>query len=143
MTTIVCTSDLISFVVPPPLVVPGIVAPIPLVGTALGWTINGQAVCLEGDELPPVLRVPQPYTRPPFVIPGTGTISVDLLPTNLSTLFQYLGKAALLVGSSFPAKFQVSSPAQQPTPTGPVPDPTAVTPFTASFIATNFGHLAS
>jgi len=32
-------------------------------------------VCLEGDELPPMLRAPTPYTAPPFVTPGTGTIS--------------------------------------------------------------------
>jgi hypothetical protein len=77
-----------------------------------------------------------PYTAPPFVTPGMGTLTVMLLPIN-KTIQTVNGRAILIKGSTFPAQFQVTVPAMQPTPVGPVPDPLLVKPGTAQFITTN------
>jgi hypothetical protein len=59
-----------------------------------------------------------------------------LLPANLSKQTQN-GKAIILKGQTFNATFNVSAPAMQPTPTGPVPDPVMSKPLTVQFITTN------
>src|SRR6266851_2070442 len=68
--------------------------------------------------------------------PGTGTIQIVLMPTNLTMTTQN-GKPMLLKGATFQAIFNVTSPAMQPTPVGPIPDPVMVKPCTAQFITTN------
>lgn len=99
--------------------------------------VNSMPICLEGDELPPMLKAPLPYTAPPFITPGVGTVSVTLTPMN-KTLRTENGKAILIKGTPFMTEFQVSSPAMQPTQVGPVPDPVMKKPGTALFITTNF-----
>jgi hypothetical protein len=44
------------------------------------------------------------------------------------------GKPALLKGATFQAMFNVTVPAMQPTPVGPIPDPVLVKPGIAQFI---------
>ena len=140
---IVKTGDMLQVTVPPPAIVPQLVAPVPLIGTGMTVTINNQPVCLQGDELPPVLRVPLLYTAPPFVTPGMGTLSVILLPTNLTMRTTAAGKPALLKGGPFQAIFNVTVPAMQPTPLGPIPDPVVVKPCQAQFITTTVNATAS
>jgi len=94
------------------------------------------AACLQGDELPPAIQGPLMYMSPPFVAPGTGTIKIVLLPTNLTTMTQN-GEPLLLKGATFHAIFTVQSPAMMPTPPGPQPDTMAVKPCTAKLITTN------
>ena len=130
------TSDMIKVTISPPAVVPPLIPPIPLIGTSANFNVMSMAVCLEGDELPPMLSAPMPYISPPYVIPGMGTLSVTLTPTNKTATTEN-GKKILIKGGTFQAKFQVSSPAMMPTPAGPVPDPVAVKPGTAQFITTN------
>ena len=96
---------------------------------------SSKPICLMGDELPPTLKPPMPYTAPPFVTPGMGSLQIILLPTNLTKLTQ-AGKQIILKGATFQAIFNVSAPAMQPTPAGPVPDPLMVKPGTAMFITT-------
>ena len=132
---VIKTGDMIRITIAPPTVVPPLAAPVPLVGTSTNLTVNAMPACLEGDELPPALRVPLPYTAPPFVTPGMGTVSVTLTPAN-KTLLTKNGKAVLIKGTPFVAEFQVTVPAMQPTPTGPVPDPMAKKPGTAEFVTT-------
>lgn len=117
-----------------------LVAPVPLLGT--GKRLNGimRPVCLMGDEIPPMIKgVPLPYISPPYVIPGTGTLQIILMPANLSKQTNNGGKPILLKGQSFQAIFQVASPAmfQPPGPVPPVPDPVVTKAGTASFITTN------
>ncbi len=85
-------------------------------------TINGKAICVEGDES----KVSVPgcaYMTPSHPIPGTGTLKIAALAGNQkATQTQTGGKRVLLQGAMFTAKFEVQSPAQQPTPGGPVPD---------------------
>jgi hypothetical protein len=133
---VMVTGDMIEITVPPPAIVPQLVAPVPLQGSSTDTTISGQFVCLRGDELPPSIRGPLMYTAPPFVTPGTGTLQIILMPTN-QTLTTMNGQALLLKGSSFQAMFNVQSPAMQPTPAGPVPDPLVVKPCTAQFVTMN------
>ena len=97
--------------------------------------VNMMSICLDGDELPPVLRVPLPYTAPPFVTPGMGTVKVTLTPMN-KTAMSKNGKPILIKGTPFPAEFNVMAPAMQPTPAGPVPDPVMKKPGIAEFITT-------
>lgn len=133
---IIKTGDMIRITIPPPTVVPPLAAPIPLTGTSANMKVNNMAVCLEGDELPPTLKAPLPYTSPPFVTPGTGTVSVTLTPMN-KTLKTKNQKAILIKGTPFMAEFTVMAPAMQPTPVGPVPDPVAKKPGMAEFVTTN------
>ncbi len=104
---------------------PAMVVPLPgtLQGSGPG-TCNGKKICVEGDEK----NVSVPgcvYMTPAFPIPGSGTLKIDALAGDQkATKTKTGGKAVLLKGSNFTAKFEVQSPAQQPTPGGPVPDAT-------------------
>ena len=133
---IIKTNDMIQFTVPPPALIPMITAPVPLIGTGTTVTVGNVPICLQGDELPPTLQSPMPYTAPPFVTPGMGTLTVMLMPNNLS-MKTVQGKAIILKGATFNATFNVSAPAMQPTPGGPVPDPLMTKPLTCQFITTN------
>src|ERR1051326_7381196 len=137
------TGDLLQVTVPPPAIVPQLIAPVPLVGTGMTIMINHQPVCLQGDELPIAIKGPLMYTAPPFVTPGMGTLTIILLPTNLTLRSTASGKPALLRGASFGALFNVTVPAMQPTPAGPIPDPLVVKPCQAQFITTTVNALAS
>ena len=133
---VIRTGDLLSVSLLQPVVVPALLAPVPLVGTGMTVNAGGPPVCLEGDELPPVLRAALPYISPPFVTPGVGTLTVTLTPAN-KTLQTVNGRAILIKGTPFVAQFQVVAPAMQPTPAGPIPDPVLLKPGTAQFITTN------
>lgn len=128
---------MIQITIPAPTLVPQIQAPVPLTGSSTNVTVVGTPACLQGDELPPVLRVPLVYTAPPFVTPGMGTLTITLMPNNLTMQTSNGGKPLLLKGGTFQAMFTVQTPAMQPTPGGPVPDPVAEKPGTAQFITTN------
>lgn len=130
------TNDMIKITITPPAIVPMLQAPVPLIGTSTSATIGGVPICLQGDEQPPTLKAPMPYTAPPFVTPGMGTLTIILTPQNLSKQSQN-GKPILLKGATFQASFAVSAPAMQPTPAGPVPDPVMTKPGTCTFITTN------
>jgi hypothetical protein len=140
---LVKTNDMLQVTIPPPAIVPQLVAPVPLMGTGLTVLINNLPVCLQGDELPPTLRMPLMYTAPPFVTPGMGTLTIVLMPNNLTMLSSVGGKPALLKGATFQAMFNVTVPAMQPTPVGPIPDPLLVKPCTAQFITTTVNVLVS
>ena len=133
---IIRSGDMIQITIPPPAIVPMITAPVPMVGTSKDMCGN-MPMCLQGDELPPTIRGPLPYTAPPFVTPGTGSLQIILLPTNLTILTNNGGKPIIIKGATFQAIFNVQAPAMQPTPGGPVPDPLLVKPGTAQFITTN------
>jgi len=139
---IVKTGDQIQITVPPPAVVPQLIAPIPLNGSSTDVLIEGVAACLQGDELPPSIQGPLMYTAPPYVTPGTGTIQIILSPSNLTAVTPN-GKPILLKGQTFQAIFNVQSPAMMPTPGGPQPDPLMVKSGTAQFITTNATVTAS
>ncbi|MGI8667330.1 MAG: hypothetical protein ACR2N4_15115 [Jatrophihabitans sp.] len=124
---VIKTGDQLQVQVQPPTVVP---------------LLANQPVCLLGDELPVQLRVPLPYTAPPFVTPGTGTLAIQLLPNNQTTLVK-AGKVVLVKGAQFVARFQVQTPAQQPTPAGPIPDPLLLKVWTAQFVTTTTNVTAS
>ncbi|HEX4701931.1 MAG TPA: hypothetical protein VH352_07375 [Pseudonocardiaceae bacterium] len=134
---IIKTGDMLQVTITPPAIVPQLTAPVPLVGSSTSLIVGGSPACLQGDELPMVLQAPLPYTAPPFVIPGMGTLQLTLTPTNTTMMTTNAGKKILVKGQQFIAKFNVQTPAQQPTPAGPVPDPVAVKPGTAQFITTN------
>jgi Contractile injection system spike tip protein len=132
---IIKTGDQIKITIPPPAIVPMLQAPVPLIGTGNMVMESNKPICLQGDELPPTLKAPMPYTAPPFVTPGMGTLQIILMPNNLTMLTQN-GKPIIIKGATFQAIFNVSAPAMQPTPAGPVPDPLMVKPGTAMFITT-------
>jgi hypothetical protein len=133
---VIRTGDTVSIMIDPPAVVPALEAPVPLTGSAETVTINGLSVCLVGDEMPEELMEPLPYTAPPFTVPGLGTLTLTLLPDNMTIVTQQ-DKPLLIKGGAFIATFTVSEPAMQPTPAGPVPDPVVEKPGTAQFFTTN------
>ncbi len=87
--------------------------------------IGGKKICVDGDEAQ--VSVPGcPYITPSHPIPGVGTLKIaSLAGDQKASTTQTGGKLVLLKGSLFTAKFEVQSPAQQPTAAGPVPDATA------------------
>lgn len=113
---------------------------VPQPGTLQGSgpaTVNGKKVCVEGDESK-VSVAGCTYITPQFSIPGTGTLKVASLAADQKAQKTATGgKAVLLKGKQFTAKFEVQSPAKQPTPTGPVPDPTPQYSGSGMFISTN------
>lgn len=133
---VIRTGDTIKVTIPPPTLVPALSAPVPLQGSSTNVLVNNQPVCLQGDELPDALKAPLPYTAPPFTNPGTGKLTITLLPSNL-TVQTKNGKALLIKGQQFTATFTVQTPATQTTPAGPVPDPVAAKPGTAQFVTSN------
>ncbi len=87
-------------------------------------TLSGKKVCVDGDEKD--VSVPGcMYMTPQYSIPGTGTLKIAALAGNQKAQkTQTGGKAVLLKGGSFTAKFEVQSPAKQPPPgpRPPIPD---------------------
>lgn len=136
MKQILITGDLAQYnpTFPPAVVT---VRPGVLTGSGGGYNIGGKTVCIQGDEKS--ATVPGcPYISGSFTIPGMGTLSVfRLAPNQLSTKTNVKGKWVMIKGSTYTAKFEVTVPAQMPTPGGPVPDPTAQYMGTGEFITTN------
>jgi hypothetical protein len=133
---IIKTGDTVKVTIPPPAVIPMLEEPVPLTGSSENVTVTGVPACLLGDELPPEIAEPLPYTAPPFEVPGTGTLTLTLLPDN-QTVQTTNGPVILIKGQQFTALFTVGVPATQVTPAGPVPDPVLAKPGTAEFITTN------
>ena len=102
-------------------------------------TLKGKKICVEGDEA----KVSVPgctYIAPPHVIPGTGTLKIAALAGNQKAQKAKTGgKAMLLKGGSFTAKFEVQSPAKQPPPGpgAPIPDATPQYSGSGMFVSTN------
>lgn len=134
---VIRTGDMLRVTIPAPAVIPMLEAPVPLSGSSTNVTVNEMPLCLQGDELPMELREPLPYTAPPFTVPGTGTLTLTLLPTNTTRQARNGGKPILIKGGAFEAMFTVETPATQTTPAGPVPDPELEKPGTAQFVTTN------
>jgi Contractile injection system spike tip protein len=114
------------------------VRPGQLVGTS-GMSLAGKKACVIGDALN-VTVVGCTYTTSKCSIPGTGTLSIDsLAPNQIAKQTTVGGKALLLQGGSFNARFQVQSAAMQP-PTGlgsPIPDSTRQYSGTGKFMPKN------
>jgi Contractile injection system spike tip protein len=134
---IIRSGDMILIMINPPAMVPHLQAPVPLAASTESIIFNGTPACVVGDEVPPPLRGPMPYTAPPFTVPGVGTVTVTLEPGNMTVQTRAGGKPLLIKGGTFPATFIVETPAMQPTPAGPVPDPLMVKPGTAQFVTTD------
>ena len=133
---IIKTGDMIQITIPPPTIVPQLLAPVPMVGSAVTVLTSGMATCVLGDELPPTIQGPLAYTSPPYVTPGTGTLKIIVLPpTNLTVPTNTGGKPIIIKGTTFEAIFTVSSPAVNPVLGDP--DPVAVKAGTAQFITSN------
>ncbi|MEV6718016.1 hypothetical protein AB0M48_38930 [Lentzea sp. NPDC051208] len=134
---VIKTGDLIKITIPPPAIVPQLQAPVPLTGSSTNVMVANMYVCLLGDELPDMISGLLPYTAPPFITPGTGRLQINLLPANMTRQTVNGGKVLLVKGQQFPVTFTVQTPAQQPTPTGPLPDTLPVKQGTGQFITTN------
>jgi Contractile injection system spike tip protein len=94
--------------------------------------IQNRIVCVEGDEK----KILCSYTSPPHVIPGTGILKMNQLPaSNKAKKVKSGGKAVLLKGSTFEAKFTVITPALQPIP--PKPDKNKEYKGRLTFMTTN------
>ena len=101
-------------------------------------TLDGKKICVDGDETR--VEVPGcPYITPQYSIPGNGSLKIDSLADNQKAdKTRTGGKAALLKGGHFTARFEVQSPAQQPAPPGlPIPDATPQYSGQGIFIAAN------
>lgn len=113
-----------------------VVQPGTLVGSGKG-KINGKPICVDGDEKKVIVPGCN-YMTPQYSIPGVGTLSIQSLGGNQKAQQTKSGsKLVLLKGSTFTAKFQVMTPAQQPSPGGPIPDSTSQYSGSGSFITTN------
>jgi hypothetical protein len=85
-------------------------------------TVNGIKVCVAGDEESASVAGCQ-YTTPAHATPGTGDLEIaSLAADQTATKTLSGGTPVLLVGSVFTAKFTVTSPASQVTPSGTLND---------------------
>lgn len=117
-----------------------IVTPIPgvIVGSASTCSVTKKPACIDGDEksvvVPGVVYINAAYT-----IPGVGTLTIQKLGGDqLSKKTKIMGKNVIVKGTFFDAKFQVMTPAQMPTPGGPVPDAVPQFMGKGQFIPSNF-----
>ena len=102
-------------------------------------TIKGKKVCVDGDETK-VAVAGCAYMTPQYSIPGSGTLKIAALAGDQKASKTATGgKAVLLKGGNFTAKFEVQSPAQQPPPGpgSPVPDSTLQYSGSGVFIPAN------
>lgn len=100
-------------------------------------TLSGKKICVVGDESK-VAVAGCTYMTPQYSIPGSGTLKIAALVGNqTASKTKTGGKAVLLKGGNFTAKFEVQSPAQQPASSGPVPDATPQYSGTGMFVTTN------
>lgn len=121
---------------------PAIITPVPgtIPGSATKTMVTNKPMCLEGDEKKVVVSGVM-YISGAFVIPGTGTLTIEKLNADqLSTKTTVEGKKPILQGTFFDAKFTVVAPAMQPPapPKPPVPDPVKTYMGKGNFIPTNF-----
>ena len=93
----------------------------------------------EAEQFAAQLQVPGcTYMTPVYPIPGTGTLKIAQLAGDQKAQHCSTGgKKMLIKGSQFTAKFEVQSPAQQPTPGGPVPDATPQYSGQGMFVPSN------
>ena len=98
--------------------------------------VNDKKMCIDGDEKQ--LSVPGcSYFTPLYSIPGVGTLKIDTLAANQKAKYnQTGGKAVLLKGGNFTAKFEVQTPAMQAPPTS-TPDTMTAYSGQGSFITKN------
>lgn len=114
------------------------VKPGQLVGTG-AMVLAGRKACVIGDAL----KVSVPgcaYVTSRHGIPGTGTLSIDsLAPNQIAKQTVVGGKALLLVGGTFNARFEVVVAAKQPPagPGSPIPDTVRQYQGTGKFVARN------
>ena len=136
---ILTTGHFILITMNPPETYPTLTAPIPLVGSCRDMKISGLPVCLEGDEMPPMLRAPHPYMSPTFnTTPGMGMVTVKIQSSNKTSKAKNGGKAILISGQTFQVDFNVTVPANLVTPPAPpVPDSVMKKSGTARFINLN------
>jgi hypothetical protein len=115
-----------------------VVAPGTLSGTGRA-KVGGKPACVKGDEANVIVPGCM-YQTPQYSIPGVGTLSIDSLAGDQEAKkTKSGGKAVLLKGGDFNAKFQVMSPAMQPPPGlgPPIPDSTPSYSGNGSFVTTN------
>ncbi|MEA5567784.1 hypothetical protein [Anabaena sp. UHCC 0399] len=109
-------------------------------------TLQGKKVCIDGDEKS-VSVLSCVYTTPVYSIPGTGTLKIAALAGDQKAKkTNSAGKAVLLKGSTFTAKFEVQNPAKKPPSApgeSPTPDATPQYSGTGNFITTNTKWLGS
>ena len=104
--------------------------------------LTKKPICVEGDETN-VIVPGCPYVSPPYVVPGVGTLKIESLAGNQKTReVKCGGKAILLRGGQFQAKFEVTTPAQMPPPPSS-PDATPSYGGQGMFITTNLFVKAS
>ena len=138
---VILENDLAMFT---PMFSPAIVVVQPGKMPATGKTkLTSTKICLKGDEAQ--LQVPGcTYMTPVYSIPGVGTLKImSLMPDQLTLKTKSGSKQIILKGSKFIAVFEVQSPAQQPTPAGPVPDGTPQYMGNGNFITTNMKFKAT
>jgi hypothetical protein len=100
-------------------------------------TLNEEKLWVQGDE-DTVLVAGCMYTTKSYPVPGVGTLQIASLASDQTALkTRSGGKAVLLVGSSFTARFMVQTPAQLVTAAGTQTDATPQYSGTGTFITTN------
>lgn len=85
-------------------------------------TDSKREFCVEGDEKNAFLASCA-YMTPVYSIPGLVMCKIKKLnESHISSIAAYNNKKILYIGSNFDVEYKVLQPAQQPTPTGPIPD---------------------
>jgi hypothetical protein len=100
-------------------------------------TVNGKKICVVGDESSVAVHGCV-YLSGVYSIPGSGCLEIAALASDQTARTSKTGgQKLLLVGRSFTARFKVEAPAQQPTPSGPIPDSMVEYTGEGRFLTTN------
>jgi len=98
--------------------------------------VSGAVMCVAGDEAS-VIVTTATYVTPSFPTPGAGVLTISALGTDQeASQASSTRRAAILVGSQFRARFEVTAPAS--TPGSPPPtDPTRTYSGIGNFVTGN------
>lgn len=93
---------------------PNMVIPLPPLQISGSGEVSIEAIklCIVGDEKQ--VSISANYTKPPYIKPGTGTITITGLATDQMAEFAMAQRPIIVVGSQFTAQFQPTSPAMDP-----------------------------
>ncbi len=112
------------------------VRPGTLTGSAKA-TLDGKPVCVDGDEEQVMVPGCSYTAKPPYSIPGMGTLMIQALAADQKAQkYRMADQQVLLKGKQFDAVFKVIAPAKQPPPSS-APDETQEYMGKGYFITTN------
>lgn len=136
MENYIVNNDMVTFL---PSFTPATIVPVPgkITASAAKTNATKKAICLEGDESS-VTVSGVAYIGAAFPVPGVGQLTITKLNADqTSKKTKIEGKAPIVKGTMFTAKFTVQTPASLITPGGKQDDPVPTYTGQGQFVPSN------